>query len=130
MKRNGIMTNRNIIIIGGGPAGVSAAIEARKLDPAANVTLLTSETREPYEKPPLSKAVLAHKALPEDALIARTGGLAAHGVAVKLGTPCKSIDRAARRGVTDVRRLPHDAQGRASGRGSRALSALDATIPD
>lgn len=123
------MTNRNIIIIGGGPAGVSAAIEARKFDPAANVTLLTSETREPYEKPPLSKAVLAHKALPEDAPIAGTGGLAAHGVAVKFGTRCKSIDREARQVVTDKGRLPYDALVIASGSVMRALPSLPASMP-
>ena len=48
----------NILIIGGGPAGTFAAIGARKQNPAANVVLLTEEHCEPYEKPPLSKAVL------------------------------------------------------------------------
>ena len=75
---------RNIVVIGGGPAAVFAAIEAKKKDGAANVTLVTDETCEPYEKPPLSKAVLLGKAKPEDAPIAGPGGLAAHGVAVKL----------------------------------------------
>ena len=38
---------RNIVVIGGGPAGVMAAIGARKQDPAANVSLLTDEACEP-----------------------------------------------------------------------------------
>ena len=53
---------KNIVVIGGGPAGVWAAIEAKRRDSAANVTLLTDEPCEPYEKPPLSKDVLLGKA--------------------------------------------------------------------
>ena len=64
---------RNIVVIGGGPAAVFAAIEAKKKDGAANVTLVTDEACEPYEKPPLSKAVLLGKAKPEDAPIAGPG---------------------------------------------------------
>ena len=60
---------QNIVIVGGGPAAVFAAIAARKQDPGANVTLVTDEACEPYEKPPLSKAVLLGKAVPEDAPI-------------------------------------------------------------
>jgi NADPH-dependent 2,4-dienoyl-CoA reductase/sulfur reductase-like enzyme len=75
---------REIVIIGGGPAAVFAAMEAKKKDQAANVTLVTDESCEPYEKPPLSKSVLLGKALPEDALIAGPGGLAKYGVVVRL----------------------------------------------
>ena len=95
---------RNIVVIGGGPAAVFAAIEAKKKDGAANVTLVTDEACEPYEKPPLSKAVLLGKAKPEDAPIAGPGGLAKHGVAVKLNTRCTAIDRAARPGRHHRRR--------------------------
>ena len=84
---------KNIVVIGGGPAAVWAAIEAKKHDPAADVVLLTDETCEPYEKPPLSKAVLLGKAKPEDALIAGKDGLAAHSVTVKFGARCEAIDR-------------------------------------
>jgi thioredoxin reductase len=38
---------RNIVVIGGGPAGVFAAIAAKRQDPAAAVTLLTDEACEP-----------------------------------------------------------------------------------
>jgi NADPH-dependent 2,4-dienoyl-CoA reductase/sulfur reductase-like enzyme len=47
----GIMA-RNIVVIGGGPAAVWAAIEAKKRDAGAAVTLVTDEACEPYEKPP------------------------------------------------------------------------------
>src|ERR1700752_246616 len=79
---------RNIVVVGGGPAGVFAAIAARKQDPAALVTLLTDESCEPYEKPPLSKAVLLGKAAPHDAPIAGPQGVAGHGAILERDATC------------------------------------------
>jgi 3-phenylpropionate/trans-cinnamate dioxygenase ferredoxin reductase component len=101
---------RQIVVIGGGPAGVFAALEAKRTDHAAEVILLTEEECEPYEKPPLSKAVLSGKAVPEDALIAGPGGAAAHNVVVELVARCTSIDLKERYVVTaSGRRYPYDA---------------------
>ena len=55
---------RKIVVVGGGPAGVAAALAAKQQDAAAEVVLLSDERQEPYEKPPLSKAVLTGKAMP------------------------------------------------------------------
>ncbi|MFI5014081.1 MAG: NAD(P)/FAD-dependent oxidoreductase [Hyphomicrobiales bacterium] len=101
---------RRIVVIGGGPAGVFAAIEAKRTDPAADVILLTDEPCEPYEKPPLSKAVLMGKSAPEDALIAGRKGTAAHNVVLEQKACCTAIDRAAHEVVTaSGRRYPYDA---------------------
>src|SRR5258707_782379 len=78
--------SRNIVVIGGGPAGVFAAIEAKRGDPAAAVTLISEEPCEPYERPPLSKAVLLGKAAAADAPIAVPQGVARHGVELLLNT--------------------------------------------
>jgi NADPH-dependent 2,4-dienoyl-CoA reductase/sulfur reductase-like enzyme len=120
---------RNIVVIGGGPAAVFAAIEAKKRDGAANVTLVTEEACEPYEKPPLSKAVLLGKVNPEDAPIAGPGGLAKHGVAVKTGTRCTAIDLAARQIVTTGGALPYDALVLATGSRMRQLPLLPPGMP-
>jgi NADPH-dependent 2,4-dienoyl-CoA reductase/sulfur reductase-like enzyme len=120
---------RNIVVIGGGPAAVFAAIEAKKKDSGANVTLVTDEGCEPYEKPPLSKAVLLGKAEPQDAPIAGPGGLAKHGVAVKLNTRCTAIDRAARSAVTTAGPLPYDALVLATGSLMRELPLLPVGMP-
>jgi NADPH-dependent 2,4-dienoyl-CoA reductase/sulfur reductase-like enzyme len=117
---------RNIVVIGGGPAAVFAAIEAKKRDSSADVTLVTEEVCEPYEKPPLSKAVLLGKSNPEDAPIAGPGGLA---VAVKTGERCTAIDRAARQIVTTAGPLSYDALVIATGSRMRELPLLPPGMP-
>src|SRR3954451_14685058 len=115
---------RNIVVIGGGPGGGLAAIDAKKKEGTANVPLVPEEACEPYEKPPLSKAVLLGKAKPEDALIAGPGGLAKHGVGVRLDTRCTGIDRAARQIITTSGALPYDALVLATGSEMRELPLL------
>jgi NADPH-dependent 2,4-dienoyl-CoA reductase/sulfur reductase-like enzyme len=120
---------RNIVVVGGGPAAVFAAIEAKRRDGAATVTLLTEEDCEPYEKPPLSKAVLLGKARPEDAPIAGRGGLAAHGVVLVRNARCTAIDRTAREAVTPAGRFSYDRLVIASGSVMRELPPLPPGAP-
>lgn len=120
---------RNIVIIGGGPAAVAAAIEAKKRDASAAVTLLTDEMCEPYEKPPLSKAVLLGKAKPEDAPIAGPGGLARHGIDLRPGARATAIDRAGRAVETAQGRVPYDALVIATGSLMRELPLLPSGMP-
>ena len=120
---------RNIVVIGGGPAAAFAAIEAKKKDASAEVTLLTDEGCEPYEKPPLSKAVLLGKAHPEDAPIAGPGGLAKHGVTLRTHARVTAIDRAARQVVTPGGSLPYDALVIATGSAMRELPLLPMGMP-
>jgi 3-phenylpropionate/trans-cinnamate dioxygenase ferredoxin reductase subunit len=118
---------RRIVIVGGGPAGVGAAIAAKQQDAAAQITLLSDETCEPYEKPPLSKAVLLGKVMPQDAPIAGPGGIAGHGVTLKPGARVRRIDRAARTVVTEANEtIPYDALVLATGSINRTLPAFPA----
>jgi NADPH-dependent 2,4-dienoyl-CoA reductase/sulfur reductase-like enzyme len=118
-------SGKRIVAVGGGPAGVLAAIEAKRTDPAAHVLLLTDEACEPYEKPPLSKAVLTGKALPEHALIAGADGVAAQNVVLERTAVVTAIDRARREVIAaDGRRYPYDALVLATGSLVRELPQL------
>ena len=119
----GFMTaTRRIVIVGGGPAGVGAALAARQQDSAAEVILLTDESCEPYEKPPLSKAVLTGKAMPHGAPIAGPKGVAAANVTLTCRARIRSIDRASRMVVTEAgERIAYDSLVLATGSVNRIL---------
>ena len=78
---------RKIIIAGGGPAGVAAAMAAKQQDAAAEVVLLNAEHHEPYEKPPLSKAVLTGKLAPHDTPMTRLTSVATRPTASETRPP-------------------------------------------
>jgi len=121
---------RHILIVGGGPAGTFAAIAAKKQDPSAIVTLLTREHCEPYEKPPLSKAVLLGQASAGDAQIAGPRGITGHDVALERLAHCAAVDRAAHLVVLeDGRRLSYDALVLATGATAREIPQLPIGTP-
>jgi NADPH-dependent 2,4-dienoyl-CoA reductase/sulfur reductase-like enzyme len=121
--------SRRIVIVGGGPAGVGAALAARQQDASADIVLLHDEPSEPYEKPPLSKAVLTGKAMPQDAPIAGPKGVAGANVTFKVAR-VTTIDAAGHTVVTDAgERLPYDALVLATGARNRVLPMFPAGQP-
>ncbi|HVG52735.1 MAG TPA: FAD-dependent oxidoreductase [Xanthobacteraceae bacterium] len=122
---------RKILVIGCGPAGVWAAISAKKQNPFADVTLLSNEHCEPYEKPPLSKGVLTGKSRAEDAPIAGPKGLTGHGVTFMPHSHVVSIERAVKMvALEDGRQLPYDALVIATGSVVRQLPMFPAAMPN
>jgi 3-phenylpropionate/trans-cinnamate dioxygenase ferredoxin reductase component len=118
---------RRIVIVGSGPAAVGAAMAARNQDKAAEVVLLSDEHCEPYEKPPLSKAVLTGKVMPQDAPIAGPAGVTGKGITLRLGARVAAIDRAAKTVVTEAgERLAYDALVLATGSVNRVLPLFPA----
>jgi 3-phenylpropionate/trans-cinnamate dioxygenase ferredoxin reductase subunit len=58
-----------VVIVGAGQSGAWVAITLRSLDPDRRIVLIGDEAHPPYERPPLSKAILAGKAKIESAYI-------------------------------------------------------------
>jgi len=113
---------RKIVVVGCGPAAVGAAMGARNQDKSAEVLMLSDEHCEPYEKPPLSKAVLTGKAMPHDAPIAGPAGVAGKGITLKLNARVKEIDRASKAVTTEAgERISYDALILATGSFNRVL---------
>jgi 3-phenylpropionate/trans-cinnamate dioxygenase ferredoxin reductase component len=113
---------RKIVVVGCGPAAVGAAMAARNQDKSAEVLMLSDEHCEPYEKPPLSKAVLTGKAMPHDAPIAGPAGIAGKGITLKLKARVTEIDRAGKAVITEAgERISYDALILATGSINRVL---------
>ncbi|MFD7712418.1 NAD(P)/FAD-dependent oxidoreductase [Streptomyces sp. NPDC059786] len=55
-------TVRRVVVVGAGMAGVQTAVALREQGFAGDVTVLGAEPHQPYDRPPLSKAVLLGKA--------------------------------------------------------------------
>ena len=85
--------------------------------------LINDEHCEPYEKPPLSKAVLTGKAMPHDAPIAGPKGVAGAGVTLELGARVtRDRPRRASAVVTESgERIAYDALVLATGSINRVL---------
>jgi NADPH-dependent 2,4-dienoyl-CoA reductase/sulfur reductase-like enzyme len=86
------------LIIGGGMAADAAAKAIRKADANASVGLIGNETRPPYERPPLSKALWKGDKSPESIDL----DTAKSGAKLHLGRTAVALDRVARC-VTDER---------------------------
>ena len=93
-----------MIVVGAGLAGVNACSELRKQGYAGQVTLLGNEGLPPYDRPPLSKAVLAGK---RDDTSLRFD-LAALDVDARLATAAVGLDPGARVIVTTDGDLDYD----------------------
>jgi NADPH-dependent 2,4-dienoyl-CoA reductase/sulfur reductase-like enzyme len=95
----------------------------------AEVVLISDESCEPYEKPPLSKAVLTGKAMPQDAPIAGPKGVAGAGVTLTCAR-IKGIDRAGRAVLTEAgEHIGYDALVLATGSLNRVLPMFPADRP-
>ncbi|MFF6784872.1 FAD-dependent oxidoreductase [Streptomyces sp. NPDC012510] len=61
-QQRGTSPARRVVVVGAGMAGVQTAVALREQGFAGTVTLIGAEPHQPYDRPPLSKAVLLGKA--------------------------------------------------------------------
>ncbi|WP_411150357.1 NAD(P)/FAD-dependent oxidoreductase [Streptomyces sp. A30] len=57
-QERGTSTPRRVVVVGAGMAGVQTAVALREQGFTGSVTLIGAEPHQPYDRPPLSKAVL------------------------------------------------------------------------
>ncbi|MFD3757767.1 NAD(P)/FAD-dependent oxidoreductase [Streptomyces sp. NPDC058622] len=97
-------TQSGVVIVGAGMAGVQTAVALREQGFTGPVTLLGAEPHQPYDRPPLSKAVLLGKA-EDSAFDVDFEGL---GIGLRLGTEVTALRAADRELDTGAGPVPYD----------------------
>ncbi|WP_329194586.1 MULTISPECIES: NAD(P)/FAD-dependent oxidoreductase [unclassified Streptomyces] len=97
-------TQSGVVIVGAGMAGVQTAVALREQGFTGPVTLLGAEPHQPYDRPPLSKAVLLGKA--EDS--AFDVDFEALGIGLRLGVEVTGLRAGAREVDTEAGPVPYD----------------------
>lgn len=88
------MPDTGMVIAGGGMAGARAIVSLRANGWQGPITLIGEETLLPYDRPPLSKAMLTDEQEPSPAYLLDESMLASLKADVVRGTKAISIDRA------------------------------------
>lgn len=111
-----------VLVVGASAAGLSTVEALRRHGCTGPVTVLGAETHQPYDRPPLSKQVLAGVWQPERAQLRPPEALLALGADFVLGDPAVGLDAANRTVHTaSGRRLSADAVVVATGTRPRIL---------
>ena len=117
------MIPRRVLIVGAGLAGSRCAEVLRAEGYAGQVVLVGEEEQPPYERPALSKELLAGSR--DDVGLRPDGFWAARGIDLRLGTRVRKIDVRRRLARTDAGPIGWDALVLATGARARRLPALD-----
>lgn len=117
------MQHKSIVIVGAGQCGGQAADALLRGGFAGRLVLIGDERHPPYQRPPLSKQLLAGQIEAERTFIKPAGYWADKGVELRLGTHVHAIERGARAVVlTDGTRIGFDALLLATGSRPRQLA--------
>ena len=101
--RDGDGVGDGVLIVGAGMAGVQTAVALREQGYAGPVTLLGAEPHQPYDRPPLSKAILLGKA-EDSAFDVDFEGL---GIELRLGTEVTGLRPADHEVDTEAGPVPY-----------------------
>ncbi|MEY3080576.1 MAG: hypothetical protein RJA94_561 [Pseudomonadota bacterium] len=90
------MSDAGMVIVGGGMAGARAIVSLRANGFQGPVTLVGEETLLPYDRPPLSKAMLVDEQEPQPVLLLDEGMIASLNAVFVRGVKAIGIDRKAK----------------------------------
>ncbi|WP_405612243.1 NAD(P)/FAD-dependent oxidoreductase [Streptomyces sp. NBC_00076] len=103
-QEQGTSTPRRVVVVGAGMAGVQTAVALREQGFTGTVTLIGAEPHQPYDRPPLSKAVLLGKA----EAVAFDVDFEALGIELRLGREVLGVRPGAHRLDTAEGPVPYD----------------------
>ena len=117
------MSDAGMVIVGGGMAGARAIVSLRANGFQGPITVVSEETLLPYDRPPLSKAMLVEEQEPQPVLLLDEGMIASLNAIFVRGVKAVGIDRKAKALVLeDGRALSYDKLLIATGAKPRRLS--------
>jgi 3-phenylpropionate/trans-cinnamate dioxygenase ferredoxin reductase component len=123
------MDRQRVVIVGGALAGGRAAATLREQGFDGEVVLIGSESRLPYNRPPLSKGYLRGEERFEDQLVNPADYYETHSIELRLGTPATAVN--ASRKTVELRsgdHITYDQLLIATGGRNRALSVPGADL--
>lgn len=118
-------TDRHLVVVGASLAGVRAVEGARAAGWAGPITLVGAEALPPYDRPPLSKDLLAPGAGLDVPLLRTDDALAGLGVDLRLGARAVGLDTSAHFLALEGAEVRYDALVIATGATARGVPALD-----
>ena len=124
------MSFDHVVIVGAGHAGGCAAGELRSSGFKGKLTLIGAEPFPPYERPPLSKELLAGIIPPENTYLRARRWYAESNIDLRLATEVSGIDRTMRRVVLSKGgSIPYDALTLTLGARAKFLPFTDEREP-
>jgi 3-phenylpropionate/trans-cinnamate dioxygenase ferredoxin reductase component len=120
MTQSASLQPSRIVIIGASLAGATAAIALRDQGYQGELTLIGEESQLPYERPPLSKALLLGERDEPD-WVADEATYADKAISLRLGTMATRIDRDRKVVVASRHEYPYDKLLIATGSSARRL---------
>ena len=119
-----------IVIVGAGHAGGSAAALLRQYGFEGQVVLIGEEPVAPYQRPPLSKALLKGEGEEEDLLLRPADFYVEQNIELRLGQTVTAIDRVGKTVLlAHGETVPYDTLILATGSTARKLSVPGADLP-
>ncbi|MFD1813289.1 NAD(P)/FAD-dependent oxidoreductase [Rhodococcus gannanensis] len=114
-------TETGVLVVGASAAGLSTAEALRRGGYDGEITMIGAEVHAPYDRPPLSKQVLAGDWAPDRAVLRAEDHIDGLGITVALGETALSLDARTRTVRTSRREISADHVVIATGAHPRSL---------